>query len=280
MAPLSVARLHDQLAALREEYRANEPFPHVRLTDFLEPGVAESIERDFPAPDPATWTHYGHYNVQRKYGNARYETFPAQVRGVIDVLHGEEFLAWLSALTGIAGLRGDPSLEGAGLHQSERGGHLNVHADFSMHSHKPGWRRRVNLLIYLNDGWQDDWNGQLELWDRAMTRAVRSYPPRANHCVIFSTSDGSFHGHPEPMRCPEGRTRKSIILYYYTVDAGPGAAARPTRYQVRPGDSLLRRALIRADGLVLHGYYRLKRRFGFDDRVATRIINALRGRKK
>ena len=44
----------------------------------------------------------------------------------------------------------DDSLEGAGLHQSGRGGFLNVHADFTVHPKQRTWRRRVNLLIYFN----------------------------------------------------------------------------------------------------------------------------------
>lgn len=276
---ISLARWSGRLPELRDEYRQNQPFPHVRLEDFLEPGVAEALAREFPAPDPDAWTYYGHYNVQKKYGNAQRASYPPDIRRVIEELNAPGFVAWLSALTGIEGLLGDPELEGAGLHQSERGAYLHIHADFTMHSHRPTWRRRLNLMVYLNDDWREDWNGQLELWDREMTRAERIYPPALNHCVIFSTSDDSFHGHPEPLRCPEGVTRKSIILYYYTVDDDPSRAARSTHYQPRPGDPLLKRALIQVDGMMLGAYYRLKRRFRFDDRIASRILGALRGRK-
>jgi hypothetical protein len=277
---LSLTRWGPRLATLADEYRRNTPFPHVFLADFLEPGVAETLEGQFPAPSTDQWTLYGHHNVRRKYGNADYQSFPQRLRDLIDSLRSPEFLAWLSALTGIDDLLADPALEGAGLHQSEGGGFLHIHADFTMHSHQPDWRRRLNLILYLNSDWQEEWNGQLELWNRDMTRAERVYPPAINHCVIFTTSDDSFHGHPEPLRCPPGRTRKSVILYYYTRDLHPGHAPRPTSYQTRPGDSVAKRVLSRLEGFNLAIYYRLKRRFGFDDRVASRFLGLLRGRRK
>jgi hypothetical protein len=33
---------------------------------------------------------------------------------------------------------------------------------------------------------------------------------------LFETNDISYHGHPDPLQCPEGVFRKSIALYYYT----------------------------------------------------------------
>ena len=37
-----------------------------------------------------------------------------------------------------------------------------------------------------------------------------------NRAVVFNTTDWSWHGHPEPLRCPPGWTRRSIALYYYS----------------------------------------------------------------
>ena len=110
----------------------------------------------------------------------------------------------MSALTGIPGLLADPSLEGGGMHQTEPGGFLNVHADFTMHHHQTRWHRRVNLILYLNEDWQDAWGGQLELWDRAMASCVTKIPPILNRAAIFNTDETSFHGYPDPIRFPAG----------------------------------------------------------------------------
>jgi hypothetical protein len=34
--------------------------------------------------------------------------------------------------------------------------------------------------------------------------------------MIFGTTDFTYHGHPDPLQCPEGMTRKSLALYYFS----------------------------------------------------------------
>jgi hypothetical protein len=124
-------------------------------------------------------------------------------------------LQFLETLTGIGNLMSDPYFEGGGLHQIEPGGFLKVHADFNWH---PRLRldRRLNLIVYLNKDWREEYNGHLELWDRSMSRAVRKVLPVFNRAVVFSTTSWAYHGHPEKLACPSGQTRKSLALYYYT----------------------------------------------------------------
>ncbi|MFM8411426.1 MAG: 2OG-Fe(II) oxygenase, partial [Alphaproteobacteria bacterium] len=109
----------------------------------------------------------------------------------------------------------DPWFDGGGLHETLPGGFLDVHADFNFHG---AWflDRRLNVLVYLNHGWREEWGGCLELWDRDLSRCVKKVVPAFNRTVIFATDDTSFHGHPEPVRCPPGTTRKSVAMYYYS----------------------------------------------------------------
>jgi hypothetical protein len=69
-----------------------------------------------------------------------------------------------------------------------------------------------------------------------------------NRCVLFNTTDFSFHGHPDPLRCPEGMTRKSLALYYYSNGrlAGEISEAHTTLFQARPGE-VLRREEVQRD---------------------------------
>jgi Rps23 Pro-64 3,4-dihydroxylase Tpa1-like proline 4-hydroxylase len=76
----------------------------------------------------------------------------------------------------------------------------------------------VNLLIYLNKDWDERWGGALELWDRSGRQCVRSVQPVFNRAVLFDTSNFSYHGHPHPLACPPERSRKSVALYYYSLE--------------------------------------------------------------
>ncbi len=130
-------------------------------------------------------------------------------------MNAPPMLGFLEQLTAIDGLIPDPYLGGAGPHQILSGGFLKVHVDFNVHP-KLKLDRRLNMLIYLNQDWQEDWGGHLELWDREVQRCHRKILPIFNRTVVFSTTETSYHGHPNPLRCPEERTRKSLSFYYYT----------------------------------------------------------------
>jgi hypothetical protein len=93
-------------------------------------------------------------------------------------------------------------------------------------------------LIYLNRDWREEYGGHLELWNAAMTQCDVRVLPVFNRAVIFSTTDRSFHGHPDPLKCPEGMTRKSMALYYYSRGR-PEEEVSPshsTLWQIRPAE--------------------------------------------
>lgn len=151
----------------REIYQTDTPYPHIVIDNFLREAVAKKAMEAFPAVKDDGWIHYVHVN-EKKHGLNKFELLPPYLQYVIRELNKPEFVSYLSELTGIPNLIPDETLEGGGLHQSQRGGYLNIHADFTVHPHKRNWRRRVNLLIYLNENWKEDYGGHLELWSRDM----------------------------------------------------------------------------------------------------------------
>src|SRR6202040_262421 len=130
-------------------------------------------------------------------------------------LNSITFLEFLSAVTGIPNLISDPSFEGGGLHQIVRGGKLAIHADFNRHRNY-GLDRRLNLLLYLNKDWREEYGGHLQLGDREMSACQAKVLPLFNRVMIFGTTDFTYHGHPDPLQCPEAMTRKSLALYYFS----------------------------------------------------------------
>ena len=268
---LDLDRLEQMLPALHSQYVSARPFPHVVLENFLVPETAERAAREFPAVNDDSWINYFHLN-ERKSANPKVETWQPTPQAIAAALTSPEFVSFLGRLTGIDNLFADPSMEGGGLHQSLAGGYLNVHADFTVHPLHVDWRRRINLLLYLNTDWHEEYGGGLELWSRDAKRCETKILPVCNRAVIFTTDADSFHGHPDPMRCPEGVVRRSLALYYFTVEDHP--MVRSTEYRARPGDGA-KSALIYLDKQAVRLYDRAKRRLGISDRRTDDILKRL-----
>jgi hypothetical protein len=271
-----------EVGKLAKRYRENWPCPHILLQNFIDPSAASAMAKEFPKPLSIEWTQYKHAN-ENKLGMAKRELFPPAIGAVTDELNSPDFVTWLSELTGIQNLIADPMLEGGGLHQSGRGGYLNVHTDFSMHHFHKNWHRRVNLILYLNPGWNEKWGGSIELWERSrenkVARCAAKYPPLLNHALIFTTDERSLHGFPDPLTCPEGESRKSLALYYYTLEPEGKIAVHSTNYVARPQDGWIKSAMIWLDKEMVDLYSRAKARFGFSDEFASKVLGFLSGKK-
>ena len=240
-------------------YAKKTPFPYVDIHDLFDHTIINRAIEEFPifsfkngsvtsTEDMRIKGWYPTYfNVQNKKVQCNNEHFfgPTQIR-LMHFFKSSMFIAFLETLTGIRGLVFDPHYFGGGLHQTLSGGHLSLHADFNWHKTLHLWRR-VNVFLYLNADWQEDWGGHLELWDSQLGAVRERVSPRANTMVVFTSSDSSFHGHPDPLRSPSEVSRKSIALYYYTADAGPYATSarstgdgrrEGTDFRSRPGEGL------------------------------------------
>lgn len=231
------------LDVARERARAHRdaaPFPHTVIDDFFPAEVLERVLAEFPSPSSAGWERYDD-PLQKKLGSRDEERLGPATRLLLHELNSAPFVQFLEELTGIEGLVPDPWFEGGGLHQIVRGGMLKVHVDFNKHT-LLGLDRRINVLVYLNQDWDESWGGHLELWDRDMTRAERRIAPLWNRVVVFDTTDFANHGHPDPLRCPEHRQRRSLALYYYSRGrpAHEVAASHTTIFKRRPGESIPR----------------------------------------
>lgn len=276
--PFAYEKWEQLLPTLGARYRENRPCPHILLEDFIDPAAALTMAQEFPQPGSDAWTQYKHAN-ENKLGMPKRELFPPTIGAVVDELNSPEFVAWISELTGIPGLMADPMLEGGGLHQSGPGGYLNVHTDFSMHHFHTNWHRRVNLILYLNPGWHEEWGGSLELWEAKMARCGAKYSPLLNHALIFTTDERSLHGFPDPLTCPLGESRKSVALYYYTLEAGKKPTVHSTDYFARPQDGWAKASMIWLDKKAVDIYSRAKARFGFSDEFASKILGFLSKKK-
>lgn len=211
---LPLSRMAQIAKSSHESYLNAKPFPHVVLDDFFDPALLDLIVSEFPKPEEINWQRFDNAR-EIKLGSSAESSFGLVTRLFLYHLNSMTFLEFLSSVTGIENLISDPCFDGGGLHQIVRGGKLGIHADFNKHK-RYGLDRRLNLLLYLNRNWPEEYGGHLELWNRDMTRREATYLPLFNRTVVFGTTDFTYHGHPDPLRCPEGMTRKSLALYYFS----------------------------------------------------------------
>jgi Rps23 Pro-64 3,4-dihydroxylase Tpa1-like proline 4-hydroxylase len=231
-------RMKEIGASARAAYRDARPFPHIVLDDFFDPEIVDGVLAEFPAPDAIRWQRFDNAN-EIKLASAAEASFGPLTRLFLYHLNSITFLEFLSQVTGVDNLIPDPRFDGGGLHQIVRGGKLGIHADFNKHG-VYGLDRRLNLLLYLNKNWREEYGGHLQLWDRSMARCEAKVAPLFNRVMIFSTTDFTYHGHPDPLQCPEGMTRKSLALYYFTNGrpAEEVAGEHSTIFRARGADDL------------------------------------------
>lgn len=232
-ASLDGSPLATRADELAPQYAAASPFPHVVLDDFLPEHLLLALGAEFP-PAPEMSIQFK-AKLQLKSAEEIWERMGPVTRSVLAALNAGAFVDQLEHLTGIGGLVADPHLEGGGQHQTVRGGKLGIHADFSRNE-RLGLERRINVLIYLTPGWQEEWGGHLEFWDDDMTSCGQRIAPFFGRSVIFTTTASSFHGVPDALACPPEVTRKSLALYYYTpVEVEPSSQEHKAVFRRRPG---------------------------------------------
>jgi Rps23 Pro-64 3,4-dihydroxylase Tpa1-like proline 4-hydroxylase len=198
-----------------EKYQKASPFPHIVLNNFIDLELARELARECPKHHDINWVESTQPQSRKRYQHDD-KKFTPLIRMMLRELNSRQFLLFLETLTGIENLIPDPYYIGGGVHSSVRGDFLKVHADFNWH-HKLLAHRRMNALLYLNEGWDESWGGHLELWNKEMTKPEVSIAPIMNRLVVFNTTEDSNHGVPQPLTCPEGVQRITLNLYYYTT---------------------------------------------------------------
>ena len=208
-----------------DAYQTAQPFPHIVLDDFLPEGLARELSAAFPVDTDEGWIVRDNADNRRRYQHDETKV-PLRLREMLREFNSRQFVLFLETVTGIDNLFPDPYFIGGGVHVSEQGDFLNVHADFNWH-HKLQAFRRVNALLFLPDEWHEEWAGANELWSLDMSKPEVVTYPFFNRLLIFSTSEGSNHGQPVPNACPPGVYRKVLNLYYYTSAREDEAGVEP-----------------------------------------------------
>ncbi len=227
---------------LSKKYCFNQPYPHIVIDDFLPVKLAYEILLNFPNKTNFIEKEYdlNHIGIQVNKRQISPNSTNTFCRNLFGFFNSASFLEFLEGITKINGLISDSYFIGGGFHEISNGGKLSIHADFRINE-KLNLNRRLNVLIYLNENWDENWGGHLEIWDKKMQNKIHSISPIFNRCVIFNTDATSYHGHPDPIKCPIDITRKSIALYYYTASNAiyNEIPSSSTMYLSRPNEDAL-----------------------------------------
>lgn len=210
--------LHERAEALCLAFRTARPFRHLVIDDFLHRDFAQALLEQFPT--------FERGNARAEDGSLGNKSTVERIRelgpsyaDLDDLIQSREFLDLVGRMTGIDELLYDPWYFGGGTHENRHGQDLDAHVDFNRHPVER-WHRRLNLIVYLNHRWQDDWGGSLELHSdpRSDQDQITTITPLFNRAVIFETTEWSWHAFP-PIQLPENErslSRKSIALYFYS----------------------------------------------------------------
>jgi hypothetical protein len=233
---LNWSRLVEEQTPNQRRYFEQPGVPHIVLDDLLDEraldGLDEELHTVLHSPGLGRY-EYVNQNTESSIGVSG---LPPISRAIIEELHSKPFVTYLTGMTRIAGLVPDPDLANGGIFVLRPGGFMNLHQDETIHPFRNHWRRRVNLVLYLNRSWKEEYQGHLQLYARDGCTLVRRVLPTFNRCFI-STIDRNVHGMPGVVRCPDGEARKSVSLWYYTVEASP-VPFRPVAWKPQPGDPL------------------------------------------
>lgn len=257
---------------LRRQFINARPVPWIKIDNFIPADEARAAVASYPDFESALQMGraFKTVNERKKLQVTDSQRFASPVAALHHALASPQFLADLAYITNIPKILADDQLVGGGIHMTGPGGRLDVHVDFNYLEDRK-LHRRLNLLLYLNDPWPEEWGGQFQLWDKEVKRCEATFDPIFNRCVIFETNEISFHG-VVPV-APDARfPRRSFATYYYTKEAPAhwGGISHGTIFKARPEEKM--------KGLVLMPVEKAQRNFEAGMKIAKRGIKKLLGR--
>lgn len=241
---IDFSRLHAALTNGESAFASAIPYPHIAIDDACDAArlrralvpIAQRLEREMQGSGDLIF-------ARNKFVDTDFQAIAAELAELREDLLSPEFGTWLRELTGEA-LFLDPAFYGGGLHAGGEGSFLDMHTDFSYHPQQQGWRRRLNILLYLNLDWQESYGGQLQLQhvDREGEEPAR-VAPLFNRLVVMESSGVTLHGY-DPIAFPPGCYRLSVASYAYRLEEGQerSDAVRSTVWYPRRG-GLVKRGL-------------------------------------
>ena len=166
-----------QITTSPTDFNRAQPYKHICIDNFLEEQFAYQIEKNFPTPKDKNYHTFclqDDGKIGENYANSDTSSWGSVFRSLDSLMSSEGFISYLQSLTGIDGLIYDPTYQGGGIRISKDQTFLPVHLHFNRHPQNQKLHRRLNVLIYMNIDWNDNWGGIY----RYMTTLIRKAQQR------------------------------------------------------------------------------------------------------
>lgn len=207
--------LEELASAYRNNYINSDPFPSIHFRNFFNEDILKGVLEEYEDLENNAPLKFKSPN-QIKLASKGENNFGPKTRAFVHFLNSEPFLQFLQNISQIEEtLIPDPYLEGGGFFKIKYGGYVKIHAELNKHRFSK-LDKRLNAVIYLNQNWKEEYGGHHELWNKDVSFCLKKVMPEFNTLVIFSTTDDSYHGSPNPLQCPPDFSNKSLSLFYYS----------------------------------------------------------------
>ena len=211
--------------------------PHLFRRFSCLPQVAEARSARFPRAERGRMVCPNRCEPAKKLAFDVVEKATRSIRDVLYFLNSRPMLQFLETLTGIEGVAARPQLyrRRAAPDQAGRSARSACRLQLPQTLRLD---RRINVLIYLNKDWKEEYGGHFELWDREVTRAEKKILPVFNRCAIFNTTSVSFHGHLAAgmPAGPQPQIDRDLLLHQWPAGRRSRLTHRhPVAFQERPG---------------------------------------------
>jgi Rps23 Pro-64 3,4-dihydroxylase Tpa1-like proline 4-hydroxylase len=209
----------------QKKFLTASPYPHIVLNNFFHDEFLQDCLDYMPEASEDSNLNSQYHQIGKHIWSRSDESLGAtleheKAEQALQQFTSLRMIDIIEKLTGMTMLEADPEDWGGGMQQILPGGNLNIHTDASRNKIEGKKHRRINMIIYLNHDWKEEYGGNLELWNNPPEKCVESISPLFNRTVLFETTAYSWHGHPEPLACPKDRTRKSIAFFFYSEEPG------------------------------------------------------------
>ena len=212
---LNFDKIESMAQGLAKDFKIAQPYEHVVIDGFCNEYELRALYALIPDPVEEGINKSRDYMFARnKYEKSGFKDIAPPFASLHADLMSERFQAWLRTVTGEP-VFVDPAFHGGGIHQGGPASYLDMHVDFNTHPEHPEWFRNLNILLYLNPGWEPGFKGQLKLRHKDRPDHTATVEPLFNRCVIMFTRDYTVHGY-DAISFPEGRYRRSIAAYAYS----------------------------------------------------------------